>query len=314
MQLSVIIPCYNVQPYVEECLRSVLVQGVADLQLICVDDGSSDGTVEAICSMQDVHPGRIQLITGAHRGACAARNTGLRHATGTYVQFLDADDVLLPGKLLEQVTLAEAEALPEVIVGDYVAVYTDGRTQRVNATEEGTWMGLIKTQLGTTSANLWKRDTLVAVGAWDEQLASSQDYELLFRLLVAGGRLAFHREPLTRVLKRSSGSISKTAEKDNWLRYIALRARIRRHLHGYGASRYTAEKAAIDEYLFMAIHLLAQEDLPLAMKLYQEHIPAGFIPVPSAAITSRYIWAHRLLGFERAVRLGRRLKGRDERM
>lgn len=305
MRLSVIIPCYNVQPFMGACLRSVLEQGLEELEIICVDDGSSDGTVATIGEMQEAHPGRIQLITGAHRGACAARNTGLQHATGTYVQFLDADDVLLPGKLSAQCAHAEAEALPELIVGDYVEEYPDGRTRTVSATEEGPWMGLIKTQLGTTSANLWKRDALLTLGSWNEQLASSQDYELMFRLLAAGGRVAFHREPLTRVLKRSSGSISKTAEKDNWLRYIELRVTIRRHLQGFGANRYAAERAAVDQYLFMAIHLLAQQDLPLAVKLYAQHLPPGFIPLPSAAITYRYVWAHRLLGFQRAVRLGR---------
>lgn len=304
-----VIPCYNVQPYVEACLRSVLEQALPEVEVLCVDDGSSDGTVEVLRAMQEAHPGRIQLMTGAHRGACAARNTGLRHATGTYVQFLDADDVLLPGKLAAQSAVAEGEALPEVIVGDYVEVYPDGRTQRINASDEGAWMGLIKTRLGTTSANLWRRDALQALGGWNEALASSQDYELMFRLLAAGGRVAFHRDPLTRVLKRSSGSISKTREKDNWLRYIALRGAIRKHLHGLGAGRHATELAAIDEYQFMAIHLLAQEDLPLALKLYQEHLPHGFVPAPSAAITARYIWAHRLLGFERAVRLGRWMKG-----
>lgn len=308
MRLSVIIPCYNVQPYVGECLLSVLEQGLTDLEVLCVDDGSTDGTVDAIRAIQRSHPGSIQLLTGEHRGACAARNTGLRQATGTYVQFLDADDVLLPDKLKVQRSLAEAEALPEVIVGDYEEVYPDGRTRTVHATNEGPWMGLIKTRLGTTSANLWKRDALLAAGAWNEQLASSQDYELLFRVLVAGGRVAFSRQALTRVLKRSSGSISKTGEKDNWLRYIGLRASIRKHLEGYGAGRYAAEKAAIDQYLFMAIHLLAQQDLTLAVKLYEQHIPQGFVPSQSAAITPRYVWAHRLLGFQRAVKLGRWLK------
>jgi hypothetical protein len=137
-------------------------------------------------------------------------------------------------------------------------------------------------------------------------LASSQDYELMFRLLRTGARVAYDRQALTRVLKREHGSISRTATKANWLRYIELRVAIRDALRDLDARHYEAEIAEADQYLFMAIHLLAKDDLPLAVDLHRRHLPKGFAPRPSKAITPRYLLAHRLLGFRYASWLGQR--------
>lgn len=97
--VSVIVPCYNVEEYIDQCLSSILENGYDNLEVICVDDRSTDSTVEHIKKLQSKHR-NIQLYHNEldhniYGGAC--RNIGLEHATGKYVYFCDSDDYILPG-------------------------------------------------------------------------------------------------------------------------------------------------------------------------------------------------------------------------
>ena len=95
MKLSIIIPCYNVAPYVERAVRSVQEQAFGDWELILVDDGSADGTLPVLRRLE-ASDGRIRVIAQENSGVSAARNAGLRAARGEYVHFVDADDYLSP--------------------------------------------------------------------------------------------------------------------------------------------------------------------------------------------------------------------------
>lgn len=105
-RISVIVPVYNVLPYLRECVESILAQTYRALEVILVDDGSTDGS-GALC---DALAGKDSRITVAHRengGAGAAKNTGLALATGTYLSFVDSDDYLEPGAYSHMVGLLE---------------------------------------------------------------------------------------------------------------------------------------------------------------------------------------------------------------
>lgn len=93
--ISIIIPIYNAEPYLKTCLDSVLNQTVTDLQLVLVDDGSTDGSV-AIAKAYARQDKRVTLYEQAHAGQSAARNLGLSHAQGDYIAFVDADDYIDP--------------------------------------------------------------------------------------------------------------------------------------------------------------------------------------------------------------------------
>ncbi len=102
--VSVIIPVYNREKYIEECLRSVLAQSYQDFEIILVDDGSTDNT-GSICSKMAADDARIKVFAGEHKGVSAARNIALDAATGEYVFFLDSDDIIHP-MLLETLVIA----------------------------------------------------------------------------------------------------------------------------------------------------------------------------------------------------------------
>ncbi len=90
--ISVIMPCYNAAPFVREAVDSVMGQTYARTELVIVDDGSTDGSIELLKQLADEHPGRITLLFQNHEGPYTARNHALRHARGFMIAFLDADD------------------------------------------------------------------------------------------------------------------------------------------------------------------------------------------------------------------------------
>ena len=97
--ISVVMPCYNAAPYVAEAVASVMGQSYGNVELIVVDDGSSDDSVALVQRLAEQHPGRINLFHTSRLGPYPARNLGLRKCRGEFVAFLDADDWWLPDAL-----------------------------------------------------------------------------------------------------------------------------------------------------------------------------------------------------------------------
>ncbi len=91
--ISIIVPVYNVEKYLDECIKSIVNQSYKDLEIILVNDGSTDGSL-AICETWGERDGRIKIISQENAGLSAARNTGLSAATGEYVYFVDSDDYI----------------------------------------------------------------------------------------------------------------------------------------------------------------------------------------------------------------------------
>ena len=90
-KVSVIVPVYNVSKYLERCLNSIINQTLNDIDIICIDDGSTDGCSDILKSYENIDE-RFKIIKQDNRGLSVARNTGLTHATGDYIFFLDSDD------------------------------------------------------------------------------------------------------------------------------------------------------------------------------------------------------------------------------
>ena len=114
-RISLIIPVYNAETYLAECLESVARETLPPYELILVDDGSTDGSAGILKRFQEEHPGwNVLVVRQENGGVSCARNTGLSRVTGDYVSFLDADDLLLPGFLAD---MAERIGDADVCVG-----------------------------------------------------------------------------------------------------------------------------------------------------------------------------------------------------
>jgi len=129
-RISVIVPAYQVQAYLGECLDSVLSQSYGDFELIGVDDRSPDGCGEIFDEYAEADA-RVQVLhLPENVGLGRARNAGLEVATGDYVVFLDSDDTLTPGSLQAIADRLDATHEPDVLVYDYARTYWDGRVVR----------------------------------------------------------------------------------------------------------------------------------------------------------------------------------------
>jgi glycosyltransferase involved in cell wall biosynthesis len=97
--ISVVMPCYNAAPYVEEAIASVLYQSHGEVEIVVVDDGSTDGSAAIVAGLSQAHPDRVRLFHTQRAGPYPARNLGLRHVRGEFIAFLDADDYWRPDAL-----------------------------------------------------------------------------------------------------------------------------------------------------------------------------------------------------------------------
>ena len=206
--VTVVVPAYNAAAFVRRAVDSVLAQSAADPELLVVDDGSSDATLQVLAA----YGGRLRVIAQANAGPAAARNRGLAEARGRYVAFLDADDWWLPDKLAQQAALLDSR--PEI---GFCSTAT--RVVHADGTPAGDWpCGRIGNSLletlfvqgavvsGSTSGVLARRELLLAAGGFDERLRGFEDPDLWIRLAARTG-YACIPQPLT-VVVRTPGSVS----------------------------------------------------------------------------------------------------------
>ena len=119
--VSVIVPVYNVLPYLRESLDSVINQTYKDLEIIIVDDGSTDGS-DAVCE-EYAKDSRVKVIHQKNHGLSAARNVGLDIARGDYIAFLDSDDVYLPD-MIQTMVEGIQKSQADVVVCGFIRVYS----------------------------------------------------------------------------------------------------------------------------------------------------------------------------------------------
>ena len=194
--VSVIMPTYRAAKWVADTIDSVSAQSYPHLELIVVDDGSPDDTVAVVrdkLARDFRHPWQI-IELGANRGPSAARNAGLRHAGGDWVQYLDSDDFMAPGKLAQQMAHCAQAA------SDVTFVYSPWRRCYYDAGQI-TWEGsqvepdmqgrapimcLVGGLRPLHSAGLARRSALEHIGGFDETLRFWECEEVTFRLAKAG--------------------------------------------------------------------------------------------------------------------------------
>jgi glycosyltransferase involved in cell wall biosynthesis len=210
---SIVMPAFNVEAYISEAVQSVLAQSVTDWELLVVDDGSSDGTVQAVQAFQDP---RLLLIQQAHAGVGAARNQGIAESSSDIIVFLDADDRLRPGALAQLMGALAQTSLACLAYGEGVVMNTAGQvfgaaSGPLLARRPSGWVlrDILQSNFILTGGVCVRMDCLRKVGYFQTSLLQGQDWELWCRLATVGEFLYIGREPVVEYRLRP-GSISRT--------------------------------------------------------------------------------------------------------
>lgn len=303
MNVSIVLPCHNAEGHLERCLESLFTQTHRALELIAVDDGSTDATEAILTAAVARCPYPMRVIRQVNAGACAARNTGLYAATGDYVQFMDADDELLPEKIAHQVAIGKAQMRPDIIAGRVRTSTDEDGNESVERPfgpdDADEWLALMRHRLGRTSSLLLLRDAVAGAGGWDSAAKSSQEYDLLFRMLQRGARAVHDNEPLT-CIHRRSGSISTADPGATWKRFVDLRMRI---LHHVERNHPGKDVRPFHQALFDSLRTWHAFHPAEAERVYRQALPPGFKPGRSAATGRFYLLLHRAFGFAWANRI-----------
>ncbi|MEU0612307.1 glycosyltransferase, partial [Streptomyces griseorubiginosus] len=225
-----IIPLYNTEKYIGACLASVLSQTHQDLDVIVVDDGSTDGGAAIAEGIADE---RIRVDRGPNRGVSAARNRGLALAKGEIVAFLDADDIWYPDKLSEQIKLLQSD--PDLVAVGAVFHYLsrDGRRHLSqvgqDAGDAGARERMQRGQLMPfpPSSLIARTDRVRDVGGFDESIPSVADLDLMARLALAGSVATVMRPLGGYRLHGSAMSACQPAEMTTLARFVEQRATAR---------------------------------------------------------------------------------------
>jgi glycosyltransferase involved in cell wall biosynthesis len=206
-KISVIIPAYNSEKTISHTIKSVLNQTLSVLELIVINDGSQDSTLEVIRQIQD---SRIKVFSYSNAGGNVSRNRGLNRAVGEFVSFLDADDLWTPDKLQSQFKALQENVTAKVAYSWTDYIDTNGQFilsgKRINVNGNVYENLLLSNFLENGSNPLICRKSLITLGGFDESLSAAQDWDMWLRL---ASKFDFICVPSVQILYRiSANSVS----------------------------------------------------------------------------------------------------------
>ncbi len=222
-EVSVILPVYNVARFVRAAIESVLSQSWRDLELIAIDDGSTDSTAGAV---EEIDDHRIVRLQQTHQGPAAARNAGLGRACGQFIAFLDGDDVWLPGKLERDIAFLEAHRDAALIFSQMRIIDEAGRDAGRTVRKWCGVLGLrdlvIENKIGTSTVVI-RRETALRVGQFDEDLPAASDYDYWLRMSMAYAGGIQGRPEVTALYRRRPNQLSGDWQQqmDAWRQVIS---------------------------------------------------------------------------------------------
>jgi hypothetical protein len=186
--LSVVIPAFNVAPYISEAVCSALDQTLRNIEVIVVDDGSTDATSKILDQIRSARDdSRLRIIKQDNGGLSAARNTGIRNARGSFIGFLDADDIWAPEKAELQIGLMRADDTIGISFSYSEYLTEDGdRTGSIlfaDQMEPSLHDMIRRNHVGNGSTPIVRRECFVIAGLFREELRSCEDYEMWCRIL-----------------------------------------------------------------------------------------------------------------------------------
>lgn len=228
--VSILIPCYNADRWIEQAITSALDQSYDNLEIIVVDDGSSDRSLSIIQSFE----GQILWSASCNRGGNATRNRLLELSQGSWLQYLDADDYLLPDKVAKQVEFLSRYSNTDVIYSPSIIQHHD--PDRIDKAvlpipqPHDPWILLARWYLPQTGSPLWRKQAIIDVGGWQEDQPCCQEHELYLRLLQGGKKFNYYGDAGSVYRQWSESTVCKRNKPETYRRRLDITDRLEQYL------------------------------------------------------------------------------------
>lgn len=261
--VSIIVPVYNGEPYVERCIRSLVGQSCRNIEILLIDDGSTDRSYE-ICSAYAEKYSNIHAFHKENGGVSSTRNLGLDQAAGTFVTFVDADDYLDP-VCIQTLLDAQKKSGADIVVSNAIDFYEDGTTEvgknaeeTILLTREDGIYHFIKEDLYTTVCwgRLYRRSSIGEM-RFDERMRIAEDGKFFLGMIEKSSRICVIPERLYHYYIRS-GSAAHSGFTEKYLDVLGFCEEMARTYKGAGRLE---EAAQLNRYGFVC-GLLERKDLP----------------------------------------------------
>ncbi len=311
--VSVIVPCYNAEEWLCETLDSVNAQEIGhdEMEIIVVDDGSTDNSAAIV---KDKYP-RVHLITTENRGPSAARNTGTRESSGEFLQYLDADDILPPGKVKRQLAVIGKDGRNiDIVYGDWRKIRENGdgiweKKEIIKQTLNDPEIDIFTDFWCPTTAYLFRRSIVNKAGGWDATLKVVDDPYFMMKCVFQGAQFEYSPGIAAYYRVHTAGSVS-TRDHSVFISEVFRNAeRVEKAWAGTGGITGKRKKALMKVYGQVA-RASYEENKELFDRAYSklETFAPGYIPAGPAHL--RYV--SKLVGYRKAeaFALGyRKMKG-----
>ena len=217
--VSILIPLYNSEKYITETIESCLSQTWKNIEIIIVDDGSSDNSYELAKSYESE---KVKIIKQENKGACVARNKAFDLSKGEYIQFLDADDLLSKKKIENQLNIFKKYGNNIIVSSKWDRFYNDisdatfpNRPTYMDYENNIDWIidVIEKNDMGQTSVWLAHREIIEKAGKWNESLTINQDGEFFTRVLLNSKSIKFCKDAFVFYRSGDKTRISYTTNK-----------------------------------------------------------------------------------------------------
>ena len=220
--VSIIIPVYNSASFVVEAVRSALDQTYQNIEVIVVDDGSTDNSLSLV---ESIHDERLRVFSQINQGACVARNRGIAEARGEYIKFLDSDDVLYPEAVASQLEQQSKLGEGEAVFGDFDFIDEQGKVFYQNEFDEKAYLSadqdywFLSNWEMLITCPLHKREYLLGCKGFENRLRGGQESFLHIKLSFMGVKFIYR--PLRVFGYRSYQTEERISCQRNKLRTIA---------------------------------------------------------------------------------------------
>jgi glycosyltransferase involved in cell wall biosynthesis len=303
--VSIIIPAFNSENYLGDTVRSALAQTWPNKEIIIVDDGSSDGTLDIAKQFESRD---VKVLTQKNRGAASARNAGLAIARGDFIQWLDADDLLAPDKISLQIaaeTTAQGEILHSCAFATFYACPRQARRVSNHLNQDLNARDWLVTALATghwlpPQAWLVSRRLTERAGPWDERLSLNDDGEYFSRVVSVSSRVKYHPEALCLYRTGNPGSLSRRRSETALNSLLLSLTLTIHHLRKLEDSEQT--RAASVAFLQFCVNTFAIKETWAWNGLQQQAQALGGVLQPPAE-TWQFRAGRALLGENAAMRL-----------